>query len=130
MPDAKYSERAVVPAGTVAVTLGVDTQSDGFFWLVACWGRKMELLLPLTDRITGDLRSEQPWNALLEILETIWLDKEGNAYKPVASAIDVQGVCYPETLEFMRAKGGRLRLRAVRGYAPARALAAGRSFCV
>jgi phage terminase large subunit GpA-like protein len=128
MPDARYSERGVIPAGTVAVTLGIDTQSDGFYWLLACWGRKMELWLPLTDRITGDLRSEAPWKALTEILSTAWLDKEGNVYKPVASAIDVQGVCYPETLEFVRAKGGRLRLRAVRGYAPARALAAGRSF--
>ena len=88
----------------------------------------MELWLPLTDRITGDLRSEEPWNALTEILETTWLDKEGNAYKPVMRAIDVQGATYPETLEFVRANGGRLRLRAVRGYAPARALAAGRSF--
>jgi phage terminase large subunit GpA-like protein len=127
MPDARFSEKGVIPTGTVAVTLGIDTQADGFYFLLACWGRKHELWLPLTDRITGDLRSEAPWNALLEVLETTWLDKEGNAYKPVASAIDVQGVAYGETLEFVRAKGGRLRLRAVRGLAVARALAAGRS---
>jgi phage terminase large subunit GpA-like protein len=128
MPDEKSSKANVIPAGTVAVTLGIDTQSDGFYFLVACWGRKMELWLPLTDRITGDLRSEAPWNALLEVLKTTWLDSQGNAYKPVASAIDVQGDNYPEALEFVRARGGRLRLRAVRGYALARALAAGRSF--
>jgi phage terminase large subunit GpA-like protein len=128
MRDAKFSEKGVIPEGTVAVTLGIDTQSDGFYFLVACWGRKMELWLPLTDRITGDLRSEEPWKALLEILETTWLDSQGNAYKPAASAIDIQGDMYPEALEFVRARGGRCRLRAVRGYAPARALAAGRSF--
>ena len=110
------------------MTLGIDTQSDGFYWLLACWGRKMELWLPLTDRITGDLRSEAPWKALTEILSTAWLDKEGNVYKPVCAAIDVQGVTYAETLEFVRSCGGRYRLRAIRGYAPARALAAGRSF--
>ena len=88
----------------------------------------MEVWLPLTDRITGDLRSEAAMERATRNSETTWLDKEGNAYKPVASAIDVQGVTYPETLEFVRAKGGRLRLRAVRGYALARALAAGRSF--
>jgi phage terminase large subunit GpA-like protein len=70
MPDEKSSEAGVIPAGTVAVTLGIDTQSDGFYFLVACWGRKMELWLPLTDRITGDLRSEAPWNTLLEVLQT------------------------------------------------------------
>jgi phage terminase large subunit GpA-like protein len=118
----------VIPAGTVAVTLGIDTQADGFYFLLACWGRKHELWLPLTDRITGDLRSEEAWAALLEVLETTWLDKDGNAYKPVTSAIDAQGVTYAEALEFVRARGGRLRLRAVRGYALARALAAGRSF--
>jgi phage terminase large subunit GpA-like protein len=128
MPDARYSEKGVIPLGTVAVTIGIDTQADGFYWLLACWGRKMELWLPLTDRITGDLRSEEPWNALLEVLETTWLDKEGNAYRPVMSAVDVQGVTYGETLEFVRAKGSRLKLRAVRGLALARALAAGRSF--
>jgi phage terminase large subunit GpA-like protein len=127
MPDEKFSEAGVIPPGTVAVTLGIDTQSDGFYWLLACWGRKMELWLPLTDRITGDLRSEGPWGALLEILETTWLDKEGNAYRPVASAIDIQGNMYPEAIEFVRARGGRCRLRAVRGYALARAQAAGQS---
>ena len=89
------------------MTLGIDTQADGFYWLLACWGRKMELWLPLTDRITGDLRSEAPWKALSEVLETAWLDKEGNVYKPVASGIDVQGDMYPQALEFVRAKGGR-----------------------
>jgi phage terminase large subunit GpA-like protein len=128
MLEGKFSEKGIIPLNTVAVTIGIDTQADGFYFLLACWSRKHELWLPLTDRITGDLRSEAPWNALLEVLETTWLDKEGNAYKPVASAIDVQGVTYAETLEFVRAKGGPLKLRAVRGYAPARALAAGRSF--
>jgi phage terminase large subunit GpA-like protein len=128
MDGARYSERGVIPVGAIALTLGIDTQADGFYFLLACWGRKMELWLPLTDRITGDLRTEEPWNALTEILETTWLDKEGNAYKPVISTIDVQGTTYANTLEFVRAKGGRLRLRAVRGYAPARGLAAGRSF--
>jgi phage terminase large subunit GpA-like protein len=128
MPGARFSEKGVIPAGAVAITLGVDSQSDAFYWLLAAWGRKHELWLPLTDRITGDLRSEEPWNALTEILETVWLDRDGNAYRPVASCIDVQGATYANTLEFARAHGSRLKLRAVRGYAPARALAAGKSF--
>jgi phage terminase large subunit GpA-like protein len=51
MQDGKYSDGPIIPAGTVAVTIGVDTQSDGFYWLLSCWGRKMETWLPLTDRI-------------------------------------------------------------------------------
>ncbi len=125
---AKCSERGVIPAGTVAVSLGIDTQNDGFYWLLACWGRKMETWLPLTDRITGDMRGEEVWKAVLDISATTWLDRDGNGYRPVASAIDVQGDFYPQCLEFVRANGFKDRLRAVRGYAPHHGQAAGRSF--
>jgi phage terminase large subunit GpA-like protein len=127
MPEERFSERGLIPSGTVALTMGVDSQSDGFYFLLACWGRKMEVWLPLTGRLTGDMRSEAVWKALLELLTTIWLDKDGNAYRPVISALDIQGDFYPECLEFVRAHGWR-RLRAVRGYAVQRAQASGRSF--
>lgn len=44
---------SIVPEGTVALTLGIDTQSDGFFYLLSAFGRKMETWLPLTGRIMG-----------------------------------------------------------------------------
>jgi phage terminase large subunit GpA-like protein len=128
MQDAKFSSRGIIPAATVVVTLGIDSQADGFYRLLACWGRKMELWLPLTDRITGDMRSEAPWKALSEVLSTSWLDKDGNAYRPVVCGLDIQGDFYPECLEYVRAIGGRHRLRALRGYAPQKAVSAGRSF--
>jgi phage terminase large subunit GpA-like protein len=128
MPDARFSEPGIIPLGTVAVTIGVDSQSDGFYFLLSCWGRHMETWLPLTDRITGDMRSDSVWKALAEVLATGWLDKEGNVYRPVISALDIQGDFYPQCLEFVRANGWRLKLRAVRGYASAKSLGAGRSF--
>jgi phage terminase large subunit GpA-like protein len=127
MPEGKFSERGVIPMGTVAVTVGADSQSDGFYYLLACWGRKMEVWLPLTGRITGDMRGEEVWKAFLEILTTIWLDKDGNAYRPIISALDIQGDFYPACLEFVRAYGWH-RIRAVRGYAAQRAQASGHSF--
>jgi phage terminase large subunit GpA-like protein len=128
MAGEKFSERGVIPPGTVALTIGVDSQADGFYFLLACWGRRMELWLPLTGRLTGDMRSDEVWKALLEVLTTKWLDKEGNWYPPVISALDIQGDFFPECLEFIRAHGWRARLRAVRGYASQRSQAAGRSF--
>jgi phage terminase large subunit GpA-like protein len=128
MLEEKFSKRGVIPEGTVVVAIGVDSQSDGFYWLLACWGRKMEVWLPLTDRITGDMRSDAVWLELSGILSTIWLDKDGNAYRPVISTLDVQGDFYPECLEFVRANRFRCRLRAVRGYAVNRAQASGKSF--
>jgi phage terminase large subunit GpA-like protein len=121
MDDAKFfSERGIIPDGTVAVTIGVDSQSDGFYWLLACWGRKLETWLPLTGRIVGDLRSDEVWNELATILTRKWLDKQGNAYPSVISALDVQGDHYSQCLEFCRAHGWH-RLRAVRGYARSKA---------
>jgi len=128
MPDEKFSERGVIPLGSVALTIGVDSQSDGFYFLLSCWGRKMEVWLPLTGRITGDMRADAVWKALREVLTTTWLDKEGNGYRPVISALDVQGDFYPQCLEFVRAYGWPARLRAVRGYGVQRAQGSGKSF--
>jgi phage terminase large subunit GpA-like protein len=127
MADVRHSEKGIVPAGTVAVTTGVDCQADGFYFLVACWGRKHELWLPLTGRLTGDMRDGAVWKALSEIVTTVWLDREGNGYKPACSAMDIQGDFYPECLEFVRAHGYH-RVRAVRGYAPHKGETSGRSF--
>jgi phage terminase large subunit GpA-like protein len=108
----------VVPYGTVAVTLGIDTQSDGFYWLLACFGRKMETWLPLTGRIIGDMRSGEPWEALSKLLGSIWLDREDNGYRSVVAAIDAQGDFYPEMLAFIRSCPYKYRPKAIRGYAP------------
>src|SRR4029450_8331031 len=128
MPDEKFSERGVIPLGTVALTIGADSQADGFYFVLACWGRKMEVWLPLTCRITGDMRADAVWKALLEVLTATWLDKDGNGYRPVISALDVQGDFYPQCLEFVRAHGWPARLRAVRGYGVQRAQASGKNF--
>jgi phage terminase large subunit GpA-like protein len=112
----EYFGEAMIPEGTVAMTMAVDSQADGFYWLLACWGRKLEMWLPATGRIIGDMRSAGPWGALLKVLATTWLDKDGNGWRPVVSAIDVQGEFYPETLAFVREKGWKYKLRAIRGY--------------
>jgi phage terminase large subunit GpA-like protein len=88
----------------------------------------METWLPLTGRIVGDMRAEDVWEELAGVLSMNWLDKDGNIYRPVISALDVQGDFYPECLEFVRANQFRLKLRAVRGYAVAKGLGAGRTF--
>ena len=95
-------ERTIIPQGTVAVTIGADSQSDGFYYLVACWGRKMECWLPPTGRFVGDRRSHEVWDALSGVLGTEWLDREGNLYRPICSAIDVQGDHY---LKFLNTSG-------------------------
>jgi phage terminase large subunit GpA-like protein len=79
----------------------------------------MESWLPLTGRIIGDMRSPEPWAELIKILETTWLDRDGNGWRPVLSALDVQGDYYAEALAFIRAHSWRLKLRAIRGWAPA-----------
>jgi phage terminase large subunit GpA-like protein len=127
MSEEKFSEKGIVPPGTIVCTLGLDCQNDGFYFLLACWGRKHELWLPLTGRLVGDMRDEEVWKALAEIVTTLWLDREGNAYRPKISCLDIQGDFYPECLEFVRAHSYH-GLRAVRGYAPHKGETSGRSF--
>jgi phage terminase large subunit GpA-like protein len=89
----------------------------------------MECWLPLTGRFVGDMRSHEVWNALSGVLETEWLDRDGNLYRPVCAALDIQGDHYPECLEYVRAHRFKGRLHAVRGYGGARPGAGGsRSF--
>jgi len=64
----------------------------------------MKTCLPLTGRIIGDMRSAEPWAELTKILETTWLDKDGNGYRPVIAAMDVQGDFYPEALAFIKSE--------------------------
>jgi hypothetical protein len=63
----------------------------------------MECWLPLTGRFFGDMRSHEVWDALSGVLGTGWLDREGNLYRPVCAALDIQGDHYPECLEYARA---------------------------
>src|SRR5215469_14362297 len=105
-----------------------DSQPDGFYYLASCWGRKMECWLPLTGRFVGDMRENEVWDALSEILGTEWFDREGNLYRPVCSAIDVQGDHYPEVLKYIRAHPFKGRVHAVRGYGGAKTGSGGRSF--
>jgi phage terminase large subunit GpA-like protein len=131
MEDANTSaekEQVFIPRRAVAVTIGVDSQSDGFYYLLACWGRKLETWLPLTGRLVGDMRGEEVWKALSEVLSANWFDRDGNQYRPVCAALDVQGDHYPECLEFVRAHRYKCRLHAVRGYGGAKASSSARSF--
>jgi phage terminase large subunit GpA-like protein len=121
-------EEVFIPKGAVALTIGADTQSDGFYYLLACWGRKMECWLPLTGRFVGDMRGEEVWQALGELLSTNWFDRDGNLYRPVRAALDIQGDFYPECLEYIRSRKAKCRLHAVRGYGGAKTSASTRSF--
>jgi phage terminase large subunit GpA-like protein len=103
---------SIIPRGTVALTIGIDSQSDGFYYLLACWGRKMECWLPLTGRFIGDMRDQEVWKALSGVLGTEWLDRDGNLYRPVCTALDIQGDHYPECLEYVLAHRFKCRLHA------------------
>jgi phage terminase large subunit GpA-like protein len=105
---------AEVPEGVIGLTIGADTQSDGFYWLCVGWGRKNECWLLETSRIIGDLDSDAPWIELDKVLDHIWLDKDGGGYKPLVCALDIQGVCYQKALEWTKQRAFK-GVRAVRG---------------
>jgi len=109
-----YFGKAEVPPDIVGVTLGVDTQSDGFKWLCAGWGRRNELWLLEAGEIAGDMAGQGPWNEFTALLDRFWYDGEGNAYRSLMSCLDVQGDHYEKAVQFVGRNAYR-RLRGVRG---------------
>jgi phage terminase large subunit GpA-like protein len=118
-PTTLYSRREYfgasdVPAGIIGVTLGVDTQSDRFIWLLCGWGRRNEVWMLATGEIMGDMASDEPWSELEALIDRLWFDGQGNAYRPLVSCIDVQGDSYQHTVAFCKALAWK-KVRGVRG---------------
>jgi len=70
-----------------------------------------------TGSIVGDMScpfTEGPWNELANLLKRLWYDKDGNGYRPILSALDVQGDHYERCLQFVRMQASK-GLRGVRG---------------
>jgi phage terminase large subunit GpA-like protein len=109
-----YFGQAEVPPDIVGVTLGIDTQSDSFKWLAVGWGRRNEVWLLETGTIGGDMASAGPWTELTALLDRLWYDAEGNAYRSLMSCLDVQGDHYERCVQFVGRNAHR-RLRGVRG---------------
>jgi phage terminase large subunit GpA-like protein len=110
----EYFGEAEVPEGVIGLTLGVDTQDDRFIWLLSGWGRSNEVWQLYTGEIMGDMASEDPWDELAQLLERLWYDKDGNAYRSLVSCLDVQGQHYQRAVAFVKARAWK-RLRGVRG---------------
>jgi phage terminase large subunit GpA-like protein len=110
-----YFGAAEVPGEKViGVTLGIDTQSDGFRWLLSGWGRRNEVWQLYTGEIVGDMAGVAPWNELRELLGRVWYDEGGNAYKTLLSCLDVQGDHYERAIQFVKLNAWQ-RLCGVRG---------------
>ena len=110
----EYFGPAEVPAGIIGVTLGIDTQADRFIWLLCGWGRRNELWMLETGEIMGDMAADGPWSELETLIDRLWFDAEGNAYRPLTICIDVQGDFYQRTVAFCKEMSSR-RVRGVRG---------------
>jgi phage terminase large subunit GpA-like protein len=110
----EYFGEATVPNDVIGVTIGADTQSDGFYWLCVGWGRRNECWLLATGRIIGDMDTDKPWQELDGIFDRLWPDGQGGAYKPLLCALDIQGTHYQPALEWCKQRAFK-GVRAVRG---------------
>lgn len=109
-----YFGEAEIPENIIGVTLGIDTQSDGFKWLAVGWARRNEVWLLETGTILGDMAGQGPWLELQALLDRLWYDEAGNAYRSLMSCLDVQGDHYERAVQFVGRNAHR-RLRGCRG---------------
>jgi phage terminase large subunit GpA-like protein len=78
----------VVPRGALLLTAGVDVQGDRLEIEIVGWARRHETWSVDYVVIPGDTSSEEPWNALEELLARAW-PREGGGELPVRlAAID------------------------------------------
>jgi phage terminase large subunit GpA-like protein len=110
-----YFGAAEVPGEhVIGLTLGIDTQSDGFRWLLSGWGQRNEVWQLYTGEIVGDMAGAGPWLELEWLLDRLWYDEAGNAYRPLLSGLDVQGQHYERCIQLVKHNRYR-RLRGMRG---------------
>ncbi len=55
----QYGEQARIPDGVIIMTAGVDTQDDGFYYVVRGWGKNLESWLVRQDFIHCDMKDSK-----------------------------------------------------------------------
>lgn len=55
----QYTEEARVPDGVIIMTAGIDTQDDGFYFVIRGWGKNMESWLVRQDFIHCDIKDSK-----------------------------------------------------------------------
>ncbi len=119
--------RGVVPAGILALTLGVDVQGDRVEWLLRGWGRNRFNAVIDFGRIDSSAGSHLPGHkdhsghisepevraALDRLIERSWLDEAGRRRKVDLTAID--GNAYTEDVWMWARKHPKSRVIMVRG---------------
>lgn len=82
---------AIVPAGAVCLTMGVDVQDDRLEALVIGWGPGEESWVIETQRFSGDPQRPEPWQALDELLARAFVHASGAQLHIQATCVDTAG---------------------------------------
>lgn len=98
---------AQVPDQVVALTCGVDTQDDRFEYEVVGWGAGKESWSIEKGVIYGDLKQEDIWERLDQMLLRSWEKKDGTKLTLTATCIDTGGHFTLEVERFCLPRWGR-----------------------
>ncbi len=108
VPEALFERReryaAEVPDGVLALTMGIDTQDNRLEYEVVGWGRFEESWGIKRGVIPGRADEEGTWEKLDELLDRVWLLKNGKGLKIAVAFIDSGGHYTEEIYNGCRAR--------------------------
>uniref|UniRef100_A0A6M3J2A4 Putative terminase n=1 Tax=viral metagenome TaxID=1070528 RepID=A0A6M3J2A4_9ZZZZ len=99
-------KRTYEAPGVLGLTAGIDTQDNGFWFVIHAWGRNLESWLIRYGFIELDFE-------LLDeiILKSTYLDTAGNQYPVLFSLQDAMGHKTSEVYDFVRTRSGIMACR-------------------
>ncbi len=117
--------RAVVPAGVIVLTAGVDTQLDRVECTVTGWGLRGESWIVSHDIFLGNTHQQSVWDLLDQHLLTEFEHESGATMYIAATCIDAMGTSTDAVYDFCKPRKFR-RILPIKGMAgPGKAIVAG-----
>lgn len=98
---------ADLPDGVIALTCGIDTQDDRFEYEIVGWGMGKESWGIEKGAVYGDLKGEEVWERLDQVLLKTFAKKDGTRLSITAACMDSQGHYTVEVQRFCLARWGR-----------------------
>lgn len=103
-----------VPSGVICLTAGIDTQDDRFEFEVVGWGKGKENWGIQYGVIRGDLKTEEPWKELDELLNREFLREDGVKLRIACTCFDSGGHFTTEVYRFCKERYAQ-RVYAIKG---------------
>ena len=112
--DRREHYEAEVPEGVLLLTCGIDTQDNRLEYEVVGWGREEESWGIARGIIPGRADAPGVWEEIDELLDRVWMMKNGRGLRIMATFMDSGGHYTEDVYKYCAVRGVR-RMFAIKG---------------